>query len=82
MCIRDRRAESEPSDVIPKVTPHAPHEVAPLPPRARAVQAPRRVNVTQAMPEEHGHTAGCLKCARARGAPTGCGRAPLRGAQS
>eukprot|EP00969_Alexandrium_andersonii_P001145 51889-Alexandrium_andersonii.AAC.1 len=34
------RAEPEHADVSPQVTPRAPQEVAPPPPRARAVQTP------------------------------------------
>eukprot|EP00969_Alexandrium_andersonii_P275036 12155605-Alexandrium_andersonii.AAC.1 len=43
-----------------------PQEATAPPPRAPTERAPRRVNVTQAMLEEHGYTAGCLKCSRVR----------------
>eukprot|EP00969_Alexandrium_andersonii_P170373 7533006-Alexandrium_andersonii.AAC.1 len=59
------RCEPAPAGVAPQVIPHGAQEVAP-PPRPRATQSPRRVNITQAMLEEHGYTSGCLKCTRVR----------------
>eukprot|EP00969_Alexandrium_andersonii_P009959 434909-Alexandrium_andersonii.AAC.1 len=57
------RCEPAPAGAAPQVTPHVAQEVAP-PPMPRAAQAPRRVNITQSVLEEHGYTAGCLKCTR------------------
>eukprot|EP00969_Alexandrium_andersonii_P255865 11310850-Alexandrium_andersonii.AAC.1 len=54
------RCEPVSTGVAPQVTPHVAQEVAP-PPRPRAEHAPWRVNITQAILEEHGRTAGCLK---------------------
>eukprot|EP00969_Alexandrium_andersonii_P328883 14532423-Alexandrium_andersonii.AAC.1 len=59
------RREPASAGVGPQVIPHVAQEAA-LPPRPRAARAPRRVNSTQSMLEEHGYTAGCLKCARVR----------------
>eukprot|EP00969_Alexandrium_andersonii_P287056 12689619-Alexandrium_andersonii.AAC.1 len=55
------RREPVSAGVAPQVIPHFAQEIAP-PPRPRAEHALRRVNITQAMLEEHGYTAGCLKC--------------------
>eukprot|EP00969_Alexandrium_andersonii_P276122 12205129-Alexandrium_andersonii.AAC.1 len=38
----------------------------PRPPPVRAQAAPRRVNLAKELLEEHGYTAGCLKCTRVR----------------
>eukprot|EP00969_Alexandrium_andersonii_P345942 15292287-Alexandrium_andersonii.AAC.1 len=59
------RREPASAGAAPQVIPHVAQEVAP-PPRQRAVQAPRRVNSTQSLLEEHGYMAGCLKCTRVR----------------
>eukprot|EP00969_Alexandrium_andersonii_P239869 10589814-Alexandrium_andersonii.AAC.1 len=51
--------------MAPQVIPRVAQEIAP-PPRPRGEHAPRRLNFTQAVLEEHGHTAGCLKRNRVR----------------
>eukprot|EP00969_Alexandrium_andersonii_P239569 10575670-Alexandrium_andersonii.AAC.1 len=57
------RREPVSAGAAPQVIPHVAQEVAP-PPRPRAEHAPTRVDITQAMLEEHGYTAGCLKRSR------------------
>eukprot|EP00969_Alexandrium_andersonii_P282014 12467169-Alexandrium_andersonii.AAC.1 len=60
-----RRCEPVSTGVAPQVIPRFAQEVAPSP-RPRAEHAPRRVNATQAMLEEHRCMAGCLKRNRVR----------------
>eukprot|EP00969_Alexandrium_andersonii_P080034 3527771-Alexandrium_andersonii.AAC.1 len=58
-----RRCEPVSAGAAPQVIPRVAQESAP-PPRPRAEHALRRVSITQAMLDEHGYTAGCLKCNR------------------
>eukprot|EP00969_Alexandrium_andersonii_P166739 7368238-Alexandrium_andersonii.AAC.1 len=51
---------------LPHVVPRVPQEVVAPPPRPRAGPAPRRADIAQAMLEEQGYTAGCLKRSRVR----------------
>eukprot|EP00969_Alexandrium_andersonii_P047227 2072462-Alexandrium_andersonii.AAC.1 len=59
------RCEPVSTGVGPQVAPRIAQEVAP-PPRPRAEHAPRREDITQAMLEERGYTAGRLKRNRVR----------------
>eukprot|EP00969_Alexandrium_andersonii_P340716 15059651-Alexandrium_andersonii.AAC.1 len=62
------------------VAPRVAQEVAP-PARRSAEHASRRARITQAMLEEHGCTAGCLKCNRARERRPAAGTLPFGGMQ-
>ena len=59
---------------VPQVIPHVAVEAeAPALPRGSAVLAPRRVQITQRLMEEHGYTAGCPRCSRVRANRTTAG---------